>query len=164
MGGQATLHFFCGKMAAGKSTLAKELALREKAILFSEDELLSKLFPEEIHEISDYIKYSTRLKEALTDPICNLLSSGISVVLDFPGNTTRQRAWFRKLFEQANVQHKMHFIDATDDRCKQQLKQRSKDLPPDSPFTTDAEFDAITAYFQPPADDEGFHLIRYERK
>jgi hypothetical protein len=29
--------------------------------------------------------------------------------------------------------------------------------------TSEAEFDSITAYFQPPGDDEGFNVIRYER-
>ena len=32
-----TLHFMCGKMAAGKSTLAKKLAEQHGAILICED-------------------------------------------------------------------------------------------------------------------------------
>jgi len=32
------------------------------------------------------------------------LSKGVSVVLDFPGNTKVQRAWFRELIERANVE------------------------------------------------------------
>jgi hypothetical protein len=38
---------------------------------------------------------------ALGPHVCALLSKGISVVLDFPGNTRAQRAWFRELFERA---------------------------------------------------------------
>jgi hypothetical protein len=30
-------------------------------------------------------------------------------------------------------------------------------------LTTDAEFDAITVYFQAPAEDEKFNVIRHER-
>ena len=37
------------------------------------------------------------------------------------------------------------------------------DKPEGSAFTSDAEFDAITKYFQAPAEDEGFHIIRYQR-
>ena len=44
-----------------------------------------------------------------------------------------------------------------------QLKERSRDLPPGTPWTTDAEFEAITAYFEPPSGDEGFNVIRHER-
>ncbi|MEQ8975070.1 MAG: AAA family ATPase [Coleofasciculus sp. C1-SOL-03] len=51
MNNQATLYLFCGKMAAGKSTLAKQLANDHNAILLVEDDLLSQLYPEEIIDI-----------------------------------------------------------------------------------------------------------------
>jgi predicted kinase len=159
----ARLIFFCGKMAAGKSTLARELAQREDAVLIVQDEFLDHLFPGEIVDIPGFVRCSSRLRDALAPHVCALLSKGISVVLDFPGNTRTQRAWFRELFERANVQHELHFIDASDALCKSQLKERSKHLPPGAPWTTDAEFEAITAYFQPPSEDEGFNIIRHER-
>jgi predicted kinase len=163
MGGQAKLIFFCGKMAAGKSTLSKALAEQEQAVLLVQDEWLSHLFPGEILDVPDYIRCSARLNAALTPLIGSLLSKGIPVVLDFPGNTTKQRAWFRQLFDAAGVAHELHFIDAPDDVCKRQLRERSAGLPPGTPWTTEAEFDAITSYFQPPAADEGFNVIRHER-
>ena len=163
MGGQAKLIFFCGKMAAGKSTLSKALAEQEQAVLLVQDEWLSHLFPGEILDVPDYIRCSARLNAALTPLIGSLLSKGIPVVLDFPGNTTKQRAWFRQLFEAAGVAHELHFIDAPDDVCKRQLRERSAGLPPGTPWTTEAEFDAITSYFQPPAADERFNVIRHER-
>ena len=150
-------------MASGKSTLARDLARRENAILIVQDEFLDHLFPDEIVDIPGFVRCSSRLKNALGPHICALLSKGISVVLDFPGNTKAQRAWFRELFEQANAEHELHFVDVSDTLCKRQLKERSKDLLAGTPWTTDAEFEAITAYFQPPSEDEGFNVIRHER-
>lgn len=158
----ARLIFFCGKMAAGKSTLARELAQREHAVLLVQDELLDSLYPCEITDIPGFVKCSSRLKKALAPHICALLSKGISVVLDFPGNTKAQRAWFRELFERANVGHELHFVDASDAVAKSQLKNRSKHLPPGTPWTTEAEFETITLYFQPPSEDEGFNVVRHE--
>ena len=163
MSDRAKLHFLCGKMAAGTSTFSRKLATQENAVLLVEDELLTKLFPDEIVDIPGYVKYSSRLKDALAEHICFLLSRGIPVVLDFPGNTKSQRSWFRHLLERASVAHELHFLDATDDICKRQLRERSKDHPDGSAFTSDADFDAITKYFQPPSDDEGFTVITYER-
>ena len=40
---------------------------------------------------------------------------------------------------------------------------RSKHLPAGSPWTTDADFDAITVYFEAPADEERFNVIRHAR-
>jgi predicted kinase len=160
---QAKLSFFCGKMAAGKSTLARALAQRDDAVLLVQDELLTKLFPGEIKSIPDFVERSARLRDALAPHIRSLLSRDISVVLDFPGNTITQRAWFRRLFEGIIVKHELHFVDATDEVCKAQLKERSANLPEGSAFTTEAEFDDITEYFQPPSDGEGFNVIRHVR-
>lgn len=159
----AKLIFFCGKMAAGKSTLATELAARERAVVLSQDELLERLFPGEIVNVPSYLKCSSRLNNAIGPPVTALLRLGTSVVLDFPGNTRSQRAWFRELFEQAGVDHELHFIDAPDALCKRQLKARSKNLPPGTPWTSEAEFDLITGHFLAPSEDERFNVIRHRR-
>lgn len=159
----ARLIFLCGKMAAGKSTLARDLARREDAVLLVQDELLDHLFPGEITDIPGFVKCSSRLRNAIGPHVCALLSKGISVVLDFPGNTRAQRAWFRELFERADAGHELHFVDVPDALCKRQLNERSRDLAAGAPWTTEAEFDAVTAYFQPPAEDERFNVVRHER-
>lgn len=163
MNTSVALIFLCGKMAAGKSTLARELAEHRTAILLVQDELLEHLFPGEITDMAGFVERSSRLRRALTPHICAVLSKGIPVVLDFPGNTKAQRAWFREIFERAHVEHELHFIDASDAVCKRQLRERSRHLPPGTPWTTDAEFEAVTVYFQPPSEDEGFNVVRHER-
>lgn len=153
----------CGKMAAGKSTLSRELSEREDAVLLVLDDFLGRLYPGQIVDIASFVTYSTRIRDALAPHICSLLSMGISVVLDFPGNTRKQRSWFRQLCQQAGAEHELHFIEASDDLCKRQLRERSRGLPPGTRWTTDAEFDALTAYFEPPADDEYFNVVHHQR-
>jgi predicted kinase len=159
----AKLIFMCGKMASGKSTLARNLAERENAILIVQDEFLDKLFPGEITGIPAFVNSYSHLKDALTPLICALLKKGVSVVLDFAANTKDQRAWFRLLFERTNAVHELHLIDASDTLCKIQLEERSKHLPTGSPWTTAAEFESITAHFQSPSEDEGFNVVRHQR-
>ena len=156
------LLFFCGKMAAGKSTLSRQLAAQEHAVLLVEDEFLERLFPGQISDLAAYVMYSSRIRDALGPHIISLLAMGVSVVLDFPGNTRRQRTWFRRLIDAAGAEHELHFVDATDALCLRQLKDRSQHLPPDSRWTGEAEFQAVTAYFEPPAVEEGFRVVRHE--
>ena len=163
MNQKPTLHFFCGKMASGKSTLAKSLAKENNAILMAEDIWLSALYPEEINEFNDYIKYSRRLKLILSQHIQNILLQGTSIVLDFSGNTPSQRNWFRSIFKSVEANHLLHYIIASDELCKQQLKIRSKDKPDGAAFTTETEFEAITKYFQPPTAEEGFNIKTYQK-
>ncbi|MBW4658730.1 MAG: ATP-binding protein [Drouetiella hepatica Uher 2000/2452] len=156
------LHFFCGKMASGKTTLSKKLASDHSAILISEDIWLSKLYPIEISTFDDYLKYSSRLKPVVSQHVQDILAQGISVVLDFPGNVPSQRQWFRSIFEAARVNHVLHHIVASDSLCKAQLHKRNAEQPEGSMIMSEEEFDHITAYFQPPTDDEDFNVTRYE--
>jgi len=157
------LIFFCGKMAAGKSTLAKDLADRENAVLFVQDDLLEALFPGEINDIQAFVQCYSRLKNALMPHVCALLSKGISVVLDLAAATKAQRAWFRELIERTHVEHELHFVDAPDAVCKAQLRDRSRGLPAGTRWTTEEDFEAINAYFQPPSEEEKFNIVRHER-
>lgn len=159
-----TLVFFCGKMAAGKSTLAKRIVERTGAILLVQDDWLTHLFPDEIVDVDAYRKYSRRLSAALTEHVGTLLARGLDVVLDFPANTRGQRAWFRELIDLAHAAHELHFVDVPDPLCKAQLRERSRGLADGAAWTTDAEFDAITRFFQPPSPEEGFNIVRHERK
>lgn len=117
----ATLYFVCGKMAAGKSTHAKALAVQKHALLFVQDELLEMLYPGEIRVLADFERCSTRLRATLAPQIEALLRRGLDVVLDSPAKTLKQRAWFRELFEAARAAHELHWIDAL---CKHVLTQR----------------------------------------
>lgn len=78
-----------------------------------------------------------------------LLYLGLWVVLDFPGNTRRQCAWFRQLIDLSGVDHELHFVDASDAMCTRQLRARSERLPEGTAWTGDADFDAVTTYFEP---------------
>ena len=163
MSTSAKLIFLCGKMAAGKSTLARNLASRENAILFVQDDLLESLFPGEITDIHAFVRCYSRLKNALAPHICALLSKGISVVIDFAAATKAQRGWFRELIDRTDAPHELHFLDVSDDLCKSQLRDRSKGLRAGTPWTTDADFEIVNAYFQPPSEDEKFNVVRHSR-
>ncbi|MEJ7805537.1 MAG: ATP-binding protein [Telluria sp.] len=156
-----TLHFICGKMAAGKSTLSKSLAARCNAVLICEDIWLSRLYPDEISSFDDYLKYSARLKEALKPHVIDLLGRGTDVVLDFPANVPRQRQWLRAIADAAGAAHVLHFVDTPDAACKAQLRKRNSERPDGSMVMSEEQFEQITAFFVPPADAELFTVVRY---
>jgi predicted kinase len=157
---QATLYFMCGKMGAGKSTLAKSLAETKRAVFLSEDDLLRELYPNEISDLNDYVARAARVKQALSGHICSLLRRNVSVVLDFPANTVAQRTWFRELIDTSGALHELHFVDTPDDICKEQLAERSR-LGSGDPLQDAATFDLLAAYFTPPGPKESFDVVRH---
>ncbi|AND70465.1 hypothetical protein ATSB10_30110 [Dyella thiooxydans] len=158
----ATLHVFCGKMGAGKSTFARSLAASSGAVLLSEDDLLRDLYPGGVTDLASYVTLSGRIKQALAGHICALLRHGTSVVLDFPGNTVRQRAWFRELVDSSGAKHQLHYLNVPDATCRQQLAQRRATNGGD-PLQDEATFNALLAHFTSPSPEEQFSVVLHER-
>ena len=63
----------CGKIAAGKSTLARRLAEPPATVLVSQDHWLSHLYPDELKTVADYIRYLGRLRAAMSPHLQILL-------------------------------------------------------------------------------------------
>lgn len=161
---EPTLHFICGKLASGKTTLARRIANETGAIIICEDEWLTRLFTGQIKTFRDYLDCSRRLRGLLGGHVQALLRSGVSVAFDFAGNTPQERQWVRSLFDGAGAAHRLHYLSASDDVCKAQLRHRNETRPEGLYWasTTEAEFDEITRYFVAPDPAEGFEVVGYE--
>ena len=151
-------------MGSGKSTLSREIASTEDTVLISEDEWLKTIYPTEIMNFEDYLKYSSRLKLIIKPHVQNILHSGISVVMDFPGNTEKQRVWFKEIFAEHGFPHKLMYIEASDSLCIKQIKKRVKTNPERAQFDTENIFHQVTSYFQPPFEYERFTIKIVRRK
>ncbi|MBA1142177.1 ATP-binding protein [Mesorhizobium sp. CCANP35] len=154
------LYLICGKIAAGKSTLANHIATQPATLLISEDHWTSHLFSDELKTIDDYDRLSAKLRAAMAPHVVDILRQGLSVVLDFPANTVGQRDWMRSLIAQADVAHELHLLDVPDMVCKQRLLERNRRG--EHPFqVSEADYDLFTSYFVPPEPDEGFNIVTH---
>lgn len=152
------LLFFTGKMGAGKSTYARRLASEQDTVLMSEDDILATLYPSEIKSIPDYVTYSNRIKPFIMQQVKHLTSAGITVIMDFPGNTKLQRKWFLQLIEYCNVEHSLYYIKMSDEDCIKNILVRREQEPERHEFDNIEMFEKITKYFQEPSIEEGFRI------
>lgn len=148
------LYLICGKIASGKSTLAAELAVRPMTVLISEDIWLSRLYPNEIKTLEDYVQRSKCLRDVIERHVADLLRAGVSVVLDFPANTDKQRRWMRGISDKEGVPHELYYLDVPDELCKKRLKARNESGSHEFEVT-EAQFEQFTSYFMPPMPEEG---------
>ena len=154
-----SLYFFCGKMGAGKTTRAKHIAIEKKAILLCQDEWLKKLYPEQIKTLEDYVKYSNQMKPVIEDLVHSILIAGVDVVMDFPGNTETQRAWFKEIFTEAGADHYLVYVRASDEVCLAQIAKRRAESSQQSHTDTPEMFKKLSKYFIEPMPCEGFRVI-----
>ena len=158
-----TLILFSGKMGAGKSTKAKQISQERNAVLISEDEWLSKLYPNQITSFDDYLHYSSLLKPLVKSHVLDILKAGTSVVMDFPANTVNQRKWFKELIIEANAQNELIYLNVSNDVCLRQIEKRRVEQPERAIYDTESMFLEITKYFQEPDQSEGFNLQVVDR-
>src|SRR6056297_727220 len=109
-----TLHMLCGKIASGKSTLARRLADADSTVLLVEDAWLKPLFGDELKTLEDYTRCTRKLRAAMAPHVSALLNANVSVVLDFAANTPGQRAWMRGLLDASGAAHLMHVLNVSD--------------------------------------------------
>ncbi|QTL48113.1 MULTISPECIES: AAA family ATPase [Priestia] len=159
-----TLYFFCGKMGAGKSTKSKQLALDKHAVLLSEDEWISSLYPNQVASFEDYLKFSELLKPFLKKHVQNILSVGTDVVMDFPANTQKLRKWFLDMASEVNANHQLIFLNLNNEQCLRQIAQRRKEQPERAAFDTEAMFIHVTGFFEEPEASEGLNILESSGK
>jgi predicted kinase len=153
-----TLYLLCGKIAAGKSTLARQLVARPATLMIAMDDWMSVLYPTENQTLEDFTRLSARLRKAMGPHVAGILRQNLSVVLDFPANTVPWRAWMRSIIDAANVAHELHVLDLPDAICKSRLIKRNESG--GHRYRVDeATYDLFMTYFVFPTADEGFNLI-----
>ena len=157
---RGTLHFISGRLAAGKTTLARRLAVEEGAVHICEDVWLSKL-TDGITNFDDYVKWSRRCRSVMGPLIVDMLRNGCSVVLDFAGNTANERRWVRSLFEAAEAPHVLHVLEVPEEVCLERLALRNETKPEGLYFATTSEeqFREISRWYVVPTEDEGFNVV-----
>jgi len=149
-----TLIFFCGKMGSGKSTESKRVAASRNAVILSEDDWLTMLYPDQITSFDDYIKFSTLLKPLIKVHVQNILRTGTNVVMDFPANTKRQREWFNLLSGEINASNELIYLKTNNAMCLKQIAQRSTEQTSRQAFDTEEMFYHVSQYFEEPDESE----------
>ena len=163
MTGQGKLILFCGKMGAGKTTLSKAISSEKECVLISEDDWLSSHYPNLINSFEDYIKYSRLIKPFVKDLVQSILCAGVTVVMDFPANTIRQRKWLLSLSQEIEAEHELFFLNMSDEQCLSQIAKRRTEQPEREQFDTEDVFYEVTKYFEPPSTDEGLFITEKSR-
>ena len=134
----------------------------KSAVLLSEDNWLSQVYPNQIKTFDDYIRLSRQIRPLVRNLVKDVLRAGVNVVMDFPANTVSQREWFIKLCEEAESEHEMIYLEASNEICMKHLTNRRQEQPERSMFDTKEVFLHVTQYFEVPGDKEKINVRKIE--
>lgn len=154
------VHFIAGKVGAGKSTLARGLAREFNAVHICEDQWIA-LVGGEVRSLRDYVRHSSRCRALMGPHLRDVVRVGTSLVLDFAGNTPRDRAWVRGLFAPLGVEPVLHVLDVPEAVCLERLRRRNTERVPGQFWgeVSEALFHEAARYYVPPTPEEGFCVV-----
>lgn len=148
-----TLHLMIGLPCSGKTTYAKELSVREGALLLTPDVWQLKLFGQDFPGLYHDTRHST-IESIMWDVAERVLSLGTSVILDFGCWARVERDDFRSRAHNLGVDFKLHYMDVPYPELYRRLEERNRNLPEGTFAIPKAEMDQFITIFQPPDADE----------
>ena len=122
----AKVFLICGKIASGKSTYARELMNREKAVLLSCDEITLALFDGYIGDRHDDIV--ERTQRYLFQKSLEILNQGISVILDWGFWMKQERDEARAFYAAHGAVCEFHQVEVTSEVWKRNIAKRNDEI------------------------------------
>ena len=142
---EARLILICGLPAAGKTTLARQLAADRSALRLTQDEWLTALGSS---------PWDEQTREKVDHQLWNLaqevLRLGMSVVLDFGLWARIERDEMRSAARGLGVGVELHYLDVPTDELWRRIQARNSQPPWDSYPIRRADLDGWLPLFQAP--------------
>lgn len=160
-----TAYLICGFIGSGKTTFARKLEKEKGVVRFTKDEWMVKIFgnnpPKNKLENETFHEYDGKMTKLATEIALRFLKTGTSVIIDDGFWYKKQRDEMRQTLKDIGALAKFYYIDTPVEMMKKRTVKRSENLPIDSYFITEQEFNDYLKIFQPPTEDEAFELIKY---
>jgi predicted kinase len=155
-----TMHLLCGLVAAGKTTLARQLADELPAVRLSRDEWMIRLFGLSYDDPA-YVERLGPCTELLWDTATAILTAGSSVVLDWNFWSRERR---REALQRANAARcplRLHWLDLPPDVVVERVRGRLAAQPADAHRIDEDGLRHFATIFERPDDDEGIPITRH---
>ena len=116
----------CGKICSGKSTYARKLCKKYRAVLLSVDEITLALLGNEAGEKLD--EYVVKTEAYLFEKSVEIIKTDINVVLDWGLWTKRERDEAKEFYRKHGIPCEIHYLDISDEEWYNRIQKRNADI------------------------------------
>lgn len=153
-----TIHLVFGQQGAGKTTYARQLALRKKGTRFSIDDWMHELYGADLPKPLNFswiMERVQRCEQRIWLTALDIAQNGGNVVLDLGFMKVADRSKFVSLAEAEGLPIERHFVTAPHDVRRNRVALRNENKTETFSFeVTPAMFDFMEKQFEPPTDSE----------
>ena len=150
-----------GYLGVGKTTLAKRLEQQCRAVRFSHDDWMSRLYGAD-PPASRFPDYAERVSGLLEQVWTRCLAAGCSVVLDFGFWSRAERVRVRSLIANCGAEPILHRLSCPDDLAWQRICGRNDRLD-GSLHIAPSTYAALKARFEPIGPDEPLPDVEHDQ-
>jgi len=145
----STLHIICGLPGSGKSTLAKKLESEHPALRLTPDEWMERIVGDGYNEEKRTVIESIQCEIAE-----QALRLGVDVILENGFWSRKERDELRARAKNSGANIKLYYLDVARDELLRRLKERNKNLPPNTFHVDESRLDDAISHFEAPTPDE----------
>lgn len=148
-----TLILICGLPGAGKTTLAKRMAVERNAVRMCPDEWVDQLLAspddlverDRLHDVAEDLQW---------DLAQTLLPMGVTVLMEFGFWAAEERANFALTAVELGAKVELHYLEVEHEELWRRIQQRNASLPTKTWVMTREDLEAWWPLFQPPTEYE----------
>ena len=122
----AKIILICGKICSGKTTYAKNIMEKNKAVLLSVDEITLTLFGQHLGNRHEEIAEKT--EKYLYKKSVEIISLGINVIFDWGFWRKSQRKYAAEYFGNLGINIEWHYIDVDNEIWEKYVQKRNNTI------------------------------------
>lgn len=118
--------FICGKICSGKTTLAREILRRRRAVLLSCDEIAAVVFHKDLGERHDAVMAD--VQKYLHQKARDVIAAGCDAILDWGFWKKEDRRAVREMYSRNGIEQEWHYMAVDDQQWEKNIAKRNAEV------------------------------------
>lgn len=153
------VHLLYGVAGSGKTSRARELCAGGRAVRFTLDEWMIRLYPDLDFASSDYGVRAEEVKDLIWSVAEQVLHSGTDVVLDWNSWSRQRRAWAIQRAQAVGAEVHLHWLRTPVEEASGRAARRARAATLYAHRITREDNEHLNTLMEPPSESEGLWLI-----